>query len=219
MKFREWLQLEAMVSNMIDAGPDGVYLNLDGRKFGPISDLTQQGGQWIAKRMGNPVGIVVDIDPRIAPQLIQKYNQIKQRQTQQRAANTAGWKTHDDLAAKWGKKQGPAGIMVYRGIAGQYDPNWSGSSEQHWIPDRQVAWKTALDKASRTMPPTLLKVFVPEKLIDWNRYDVRNKPRDRVTVHGVQIFDIPNEVLRQLQVEVVPQRLLDQWFGQYSKPY
>lgn len=219
MNFRDWLLIEAMVSNIIDAGADGVYLNIDGKKFGPVADLQQRGRQWIATKKGNPTGAVVDIDPRIAQQLVAKYNQIKTRQQQRPSNGGADWNTMGDLEAKWGKKkQSEPGIMVYRGIAGPYDPSWSGSTEQHWSPERNVAWGVAQEKGSREKPPTLLQVYVPERLLDWNQYDPRMKPRDRVTIHGSNIVDIPNEVLKQLKVEVVPPNLIQQWFGQKAAP-
>jgi len=219
MNFREWLLIEAMVSNIIDAGPDGVYLNLDGKKFGPVADLKQQGTQWIAYKIGNPAGAVVDIDPRIAQQLVAKYNQIKQRQQQRPKNGGADWHTMDDLEARWGKKkQTEPGITVYRGIAGPYDPNWSGSVEQHWSPERTVAWSVAMEKGSRKNPPTLLQVFVPERIIDWKQYNYNMKPRDRVTIHGARIVDIPNEVLKQLKVEVVSPEQIRRWFGTPDAP-
>jgi hypothetical protein len=219
MNFREWLLIEAMVSNIIDAGPDGVYLNLDGKKFGPVADLKQQGNQWVAYRMGNPAGAIVDIDPRIAQRLVAKYNQIKQRQQQRPKNGGADWKTMGDLEAKWGKKkQTEPGITVYRGIAGPYDPNWSSSTEQHWSPERNVAWSVAVEKGSRDHPPTLLRVFVPEQLIDFKQYDYRMKPQDRVSIHGANIIDIPNAILKQLKVEVVPQEETDRWFGTPNAP-
>jgi hypothetical protein len=204
-----------MVSNIIDAGPDGVYLNLDGRKFGPVADIKPQGNQWVAYRVGNKAaGAVVDIDPRIAQPLMAKFNQIKQRQQQRPISGDADWLTMDDLEARWGKKkQTQPGITVYRGIAGPYDPNWSGSTEQHWTPERNVAWSVALEKGRANNPPTLLQVFIPEELIDWNQYQYNMKPKDRVTIHGANIVDIPNGVLRQLKVEVVPPSILHKWFG------
>lgn len=208
-----------MVSNIIDAGPDGVYLNLDGRKFGPVSDIKPHGNQWVAYKIGNKAGAVVDIDPRIAQQLMAKFNQIKQRQQQRPLNGGADWHTMDDLEARWGKKkQQGNGMTVYRGIAGPYDPNWAVSTEQHWSPERNVAWSVAREKGTRDNPPTLLSVFIPEELIDWKQYDYRMKPKDRITIHGSNIVDIPNEVLKQLKVEVVPPEQIQRWFGTPDAP-
>lgn len=125
----------------------------------------------------------------------------------------------DDLEARWGKKkQSEPGMVVYRGIAGPYDPNWSSSTEQHWTPERNVAWSVAQEKGSRDHPPTLLSVFVPEKLLDWGRYNPRMKPQDKVTIHGSNIVDIPNKVLQQLKVEVVPPEQIERWFGSPNAP-
>ncbi len=106
-----------------------------------------------------------------------------------------------------------AGITIYRGIAGEYDPDY-GSAEQAWHVDLKIAYEQALQQAQlRGSAPTVLVAFLPAERLDqgFRGGDWRYKPKDKATIHGGGgIIDVPAAV--RLEVGVVPQQTLDRRF-------
>jgi len=193
MRFKDWLTLSeeyGVVTNVIDKGLDGTYLKFqDGSKMGPVASMQPadtSGEKWVAhKKGGNPVGIVVVASPQFAKVVQQKVLAQQQHNIKSRQGGI-----DPEKLKRLGK-----GIVLYRGIGGQYDPSFSRSHEQYFSPDIMFAWDYAVKRSGPGQRPNIVRAAFPGSLFS---VDPHEADPNKIKMHGSggsNIFDVPNSVL------------------------
>jgi len=198
MRFKQWLFLEetqGLVANVIDRGPDGTYLKFqDGRKMGPIASIKQiQGNYWQVFRKGNPVGITVQMSSQFAQAIMQKI----QNKPQQQGVDLNAINAHANQN----------NLKLYRGIAGNYDPEWK-SAYQSFSDNMATAAQVARGQAQiKNQNPTVISIAVP-----WNyiNADDKNPNPNMINVHyglgSARIFDVPRNLVNKFNPRIVNQK-------------